>query len=337
MKRSRTRSTTITRKAGVLGLVTAAVLTLAQCAGSSSQDSEKPRSDGDRSTAAPDGRTDRSGETLTDLISAYTAGFNENSGYRRPSPTDRRTVAAGVALLLDHRRPQAERRLADVDLAVRTVTDKAAGRRYAEIADRSEDGAAPRGWGRVYVDLDSPARWSVQIPHPVADRDTERLGAELMRRSPGGVLVLAGAHRDAGRGDSADVAHRRDTVFHAVCDELVRRGLPGLQLHGMADDTAPDHDVVASTGRGREARTEGRALADALREQGWDVCRAWARSCPLAGRSNVQGRAASARDVPFLHVEFGPRIREDSAHARAVVGELAKVTRGWQRDGRHGT
>ncbi|MEU6992761.1 hypothetical protein ABZ953_19155 [Streptomyces sp. NPDC046465] len=333
MKRSRTRLTTIKRKARVLGLVTAAVLTLAQCTGSSSGDSENPRSEGGRSSAAPDGRTGEGGENLTELITAYTAGFDENSGYRRPSPTDRRTVAAGVALLLDHRRPEAERRLADVDLAVRTVTDKAAGRRYAEIADRSEGGAAPRGWGRVYLDMDTSPRWSVQIPHPVADRDTEQLGAELMRRSPGGVLVLAGAHRDAGRGDAADVAHRRDTVFHAVCDELVRRGLPGVQLHGMADDTAPDHDVVASTGRGREGVTEGRALADALREQDYDVCRAWARSCPLAARSNVQGRSAAAHDVPFLHVEFGPRIRLDHDHARAVVGALADLTRTWQRRG----
>ncbi|MEU1153558.1 hypothetical protein ABZ369_11115, partial [Streptomyces sp. NPDC005918] len=60
-------------------------------------------------------------------------------------------------------------------------------------------------------------------------------------------------------------------------------------------------------------------------------CRAWARSCPLAGRSNVQGRAASARDVPFLHVEFGPRIREDRDRTRAAVGALTDVTRSWQR------
>ncbi|MEU1145913.1 hypothetical protein ACFYO9_19850 [Streptomyces sp. NPDC005863] len=340
MKIFRTRPKPIARKAAALGLVTAAVLSLAQCGAGSSPDDDGSGPEASHAPSTPGGGTGRGGgageddkaaEGLTGMITAYTDGFHEDSGYRHPSRTDRNTVAEGVALLLDHRRPQAERRLADVDLAVRTVTDKSAGRRYAEIADRSEDGAAPRGWGRVYVDLDAPARWSVQVPHPVADRNTERLGAELMRRSPGGVLVLAGAHRDAGRGDEADVAHRRDTVFHAVCDELVRRGLPGVQLHGMADDSAPRHDVVASTGRGREAVTEGRALADALRGRGWDVCRAWARSCPLAGRSNVQGRAASARDVPFLHVEFGPRIREDRDRTRAAVGALTDVTRSWQR------
>ncbi|MFF3644415.1 hypothetical protein [Streptomyces sp. NPDC002564] len=334
MKIFRTRSSAITRRLGVLGLVTAAVLSLAQCTSGSSDDREKRRSDKGPSATTPGGgspRGPRPDEGLTALVTTYTEGFHEDSGYRRPSRTDRRAVAAGVALLLDGRRPQAERRLADVDLAVHTVTDKAAGRRYAEIADRSENAAAPRGWGRVYIDLDAPARWSVQVPHPVADRNTERLGAELMRRSPGGVLVLAGAHRDAGRGDEADVAHRGDTVFDAVCDELVRRGLPGVQLHGMADDSAPDHDVVASTGRGREAVDEGRDLADALRERGYDVCRAWARSCPLAGRSNLQGRAAASHDVPFLHVEFGPRIREHDDDARAAVTALTHLTRTWRR------
>ncbi len=325
MMNSHTRPVAIAKKLGILTAATACVLSLTQCSGGSSDQGRAPS----REHRGPSATTPRPG--LEREITTYTADFGEDTGYRRPSRTDRGTVAAGVGLLLDGRRDEAERRLADVDFAVRTVTDEATGRRYAEIADRAERGAAPRGWGRVYVGLDSPARWSVQVPHPVADQYTERLGAQLLSHAPGGVLVIAGAHRKAGRGDEADVAHRRDSVFHAVCAELVRRGLPGVQLHGMADDSAPDHDVVASTGRGREAVTEGRALADDLGKRGYDVCRAWARSCPLAGRTNVQGRAATARDVPFLHVEFGPRLREDRDRAEGAVQALADVTRTWRR------
>ncbi|WP_369218443.1 hypothetical protein [Streptomyces flavofungini] len=281
-------------------------------------------------TATPD---DRPADGLERIITDYTSGFDEDSGYRRPTREDRRTLAESVALLLDGKRSEAERRLADMDFAVRTVRDPVGGRRYAEVADRSEGGAAPRGWGRVYIDLDSPVRWSVQVPHPVADRNTERLGAQLLSRAPGGILVVAGAHREAGRGDTADVAHRRDSVFHAICAELVRRGLPGVQLHGMADDSAPKHDIVASTGRGRDAVTEGRDLADALRERGYDVCRAWARKCPLEGRTNLQGRAAAFHDVPWLHLEFGPDLRLHPAHARKAVDALADLTRTWRRQG----
>ncbi len=330
MKSYRTRLVTTAKKLGVLAGVTACVLSLSQC-GSGSSDPDHEPSRGSRnpaSSSAPDGRP---AEGLERVITDYTAGFDEDTGYRRPTRDDRRTLAESVALLLDGRRTAAEHRLADVDFAVRTIKDPVGGRRYAEVADRSEDGAAPRGWGRVYIDLDSPVRWSVQVPHPVADRYTEQLGARLFSRSPGGILVIAGAHRDAGRRDTADVAHRRDSVFHAICAELVRRGLPGVQLHGMADDSAPRHDVVASTGRGRHAVSEGRDLADALKERGFDVCRAWARSCPLEGRSNVQGRAAAFHDVPWLHIEFGPGIREDRRRARGAIEALADLTRTWRR------
>ncbi|MFF4950602.1 hypothetical protein ACWC2K_13550 [Streptomyces chattanoogensis] len=266
---------------------------------------------------------------LTRRISDYTSPFNEDSGYRHPTHEERQTVAQGVGLLLDGHRAQARQRLSRVDFEIRTVTDSATGRRYAEVGDRTERGPAPRGWGRVYVDLGAPAHWSVQVPHPVADARTEQLGVSVLRGPRGGVLVIAGAHRRAGDGDAADVAHRTDTVFDAVCDELTERGLPGIQVHGFADDSVPDYDVIASTGDGERARPEGQALADALRARTWHVCRAWARSCPLEGRTNVQGRKAAAEGVPFLHVEFSNTIRTSPALPRRAAEALGTVTATW--------
>lgn len=54
----------------------------------------------------------------------------------------------------------------------------------------------------------------------MSDRDTEPLGIRLLEDNPGGSLVLAGAHRRAGRGDAADVAHREDSAFHTIVVEL---------------------------------------------------------------------------------------------------------------------
>ncbi|MEU1277135.1 hypothetical protein [Streptomyces sp. NPDC005805] len=255
--------------------------------------------------------------------------MDEDTGYRRPGREDRTAVAAGVGLLLDGRREQAAERLADVDMEIRTVVDRADGRRYAEVADRSESARSPRGWGRVYVPLDSPARWSVQVPHPRADSGTEKLGVDVLRGAAGGVLVVAGAHREAGRGDASDVAHRRDTVFHAVCAELFRRGLPALQLHGFAPSSVPDHDMVASTGKGDAGRADGRVLADALRERDFTVCRAWVRDCPLEGRSNVQGRAAAAAGTPFLHLELSRAARTREDEGRAALDAIAVLTGEW--------
>lgn len=179
----------------------------------------------------------------------------------------------------------------------------------------------------MYIDLSRPAAtWSVQVPHPVADADSEKLGVGAWRGTPGGVMVLAGANRRAGEGDAADVAHRRDTVFHAVCAELVAHRLPGIQLHGYADSTEPDYDVIVSTGKGDHGRSWGEGLSSALRQEGFEVCRVWVRRCSLEGRTNVQGRTAAAAELPFLHVEFSRSIRESekrTARAVTAIGEAA--------------
>ncbi|MFJ8198646.1 hypothetical protein [Streptomyces sp. NPDC096152] len=277
-----------------------------------------------------DGHAD--GVDLARVVADYTSRFGPDRGYRPPTRDDRTRVAEAVGQLLDGRRGQAQQQLSQLDFTVRTLVDRVSGHRYAEIADRTDDAVAPRGWGRMYVDLDHRARWSVQVPHPVADQGTEQLGVGVLRGSPGGILVIAGAHRKAGRGDAADVAHRRDTVFDAVCDELARRRLPGIQVHGFADDSAPGYDVVASTGRGSAGRDDGRRLADALRAKGFAVCRAWARSCPLEGHENVQGGRADSEDLPFLHVEFAHAVRDDTTRMGRAVTAVDTVTARWARE-----
>ncbi|MFB7273162.1 hypothetical protein [Streptomyces sp. NPDC056244] len=250
-----------------------------------------------------------------------------DAGFRPPNRAERETVASGVALYLDGRRGEAERRLAEVDFGVRILRDSERGRRFAEIADRA--GEDTRGWGRVYIPLDGPARFSVQVPHPVADAYSETLGAGVLRTTPGGVLVIAGAHRTAGEGNAADMAHRTDTVFHAVCAELVARHLPGIQIHGFADTTSPSHEAVVSTGAGDQARPQATTLARALKTASFRVCRAWTANCPLAGRTNKQGRLAADAEVPFIHVEFSRTVRTDPARTRDAVEAMSAAVADW--------
>ncbi|MET8244068.1 hypothetical protein ABZV31_06310 [Streptomyces sp. NPDC005202] len=278
---------------------------------------------GTHSSSAP------AGVPLEHRIADFASHLREDAGYREPRRAERRAVADAVGQVLDGHLDRARTLLSDVDFQLRTLTDSATGRRYAELSDRTEDGPTPRGRGRVYIDLSAPVRWSVQVPHPTADANTERVGARVLLGSPGGVMVLAGAHRRAGVGNAADVAHRTDSVFDAVCDELARRRLPGIQVHGFADDSAPGYDVVASTGKGTAGRADGRRLADALRARGFAVCRAWTRSCPLEGRDNVQGRRADAEDLTFLHVEFARSVRASDARIRQGVAAVDTITARW--------
>ncbi|MFJ4922351.1 hypothetical protein [Streptomyces sp. NPDC088725] len=266
---------------------------------------------------------------MRERVAGFTSSLGPDGGYRDPTSQERKTVAEGVGLLLDGHRAEAAKRLADIDFRLRTLTDRVGGRRYAEIADNAETSRAARGWGRIYVDLDTAPQWSVQVPHPFSDRASDMVGVGVLRATPGGVLILAGAHREAGEGNESDMAHRRDSVFHAVCAELLKRRLPGIQVHGFANASAPGYDVIASTGAGGKGRTAGRALADGLREKGFTVCRAWARDCPLAGRENVQGVAAKAAGVPFLHVEFNRDVRTDEKLIGRVAAASKAATSAW--------
>lgn len=304
------------RTAVLLALLVAAVAVVVPALDRSRTDDPKP---GPTPTDGPATGLER-------RLSTYASEVVADSRFSPPDRAEREALAEGVALYVDGERTKAASRLAEVDFGVRVVRD-GPGRRYAEIADRTDE--TRRGWGRVYIDLDTAPRYSVQVPHPVADAYTDRLGAGVLRAAPGGVLVIAGAHRRAGEGDAADVAHRRDTVFHAITVELVARGIPGIQVHGFADSSVPGRDVVVSTGAGDVARPQGRTLADALDDDGFRVCRAWVDKCPLEGRNNKQGRLAAAEDVPFLHVEVSRAVRGDAARTARAVAAMATAVREW--------
>jgi hypothetical protein len=295
------------------------------------------RSDNGRSPGGGGSTAPRGGVDLERRVTDFTAGFGAGGGtaarggYRPPSLLERTTIADGVGLLLEGRRSAAVARLAEVDYVLRTLTDSGTGRSFAEIADARESGTGNRGWGRVYADLGAPVRWSVQVPHPVADQDSEKIGVGVLRGTPGGVMVLAGAHRDAGEDGSADVAHRADTVFDAICTELVHRGLPGVQVHGFADATEPHYDVLLSTGKGSDAHAAAVALARGFGDHGLDVCRAWTRDCTLEGRTNAQSAVAAAAHVPFLHAEFSRSVRDSPRRIARAVAALEGTTAGWNR------
>lgn len=196
----------------------------------------------------PAGRTEPSAKELVDLSSrvlSYTATFRPDAPYTPPDGEQREQLARAVGRLLTGDARTAEHLLAPIGLKVTRLTDTPSGRRYDEIAATGDGDSAH--WGRLYLNADSRVRWSAQVPHPVSDRGTERLGLRLLEDNTGGALVLAGAHRRAGRTDAADVAHREDSAFHAIVVELQKRGVPGVQLHGFAEEQGRTTRTTATT------------------------------------------------------------------------------------------
>ncbi|GGP39767.1 hypothetical protein [Streptomyces abikoensis] len=316
----------------LLGTLTLTALTgLTGCADLSGR--ARPGAAGAPDTGPPDAGGTAGTVDLGARITGFTDGINQNGHYRVPAASDRRAVADGVRLLVDGDRAAAERSLVGAGYALRTLADRQDGRRYAEIADATREGETTRGWGRVYLDLQGPARWSVQVPHPSADQRTEQLGIGLLRGAPGGVLILAGAHRNAAGstdGDAADVAHRADSVFAAVAAVLADRRLPAVQVHGFADASLPEHDVVVSPGKGDAGLPAARRLSAALGREKLRVCEVWRRYCGrLEGRTNVEGDHADAVGAPFLHVEHSRTVRFDDALMGEAVRALTEVVRRW--------
>ncbi len=292
-------------------------------------------------TLAARGRAERprvaqstpSGPVPVDLaarVDEYTAGFTADGPYTAPDAAQRRAVAEGVLGALDGQSEQAGRALARAGYRLTEFTEAATGRRVAEIAEIADDpGTGSRGWGRVYLDLSARPYWSVQVPHPVSDARTEALGVDMFRAAPGGVLVLAGAHRRAGADGSSDVAHRSDTVFAAVVEALTGRGLPGIQVHGFDEGSLPGQDAVVSSGAG-QAGPAAELTAAGLARAGYAVCRAWREKCgQLGGTTNVEGRFAAGAGVPWLHVELGNGLRTEPARRAVVAGVLAETARSW--------
>lgn len=258
--------------------------------------------------------------TLDQQIGELTARLNPRQRYRPPSRAETRRAVTAAEQLTSGDIDAARSVFDTLGFTVDSLYDTAAQRDYL-VAAGEKDG--DRTWGMLVVAAESVRPdVLVEVPHPRADLETERIGLAMFRALPRSGLLVAGAHRRAADG-AADVAHERDSLFHAVAQDLGRQGALQLQLHGFADDSLPGTDVVISSGRAKVgARVE--RLADALDAIGLDVCRAWRDRCAvLEGRNNAQGRAAARHDLEFVHLELNHRTRTDPVWRDGAVGAVA--------------
>lgn len=282
------------RRTVLTGVAGAAVLAPSACGGASSADD------------------------LDDLVRTLSEAADRDQAYRPPRPDERDGLRAALEPIRGGAPAADPGRFGLDPVAGR---DPVTGRRWIGVTSRPGD---ERSWGAVVADQDRQASVLVEVPHLRADLYTEDLGLAVFRALPATVLVIAGAHRDAAGGD-ADVAHRDDSLFHAVAAGWGGTGLPQLQLHGFHDDSLPGHDAVVSPGAGSPNALVARVAA-ALDDAGLRVCRAAERDCgSLEGRTNVQGRAAAAAGSPFVHVELNRSTREDGTARDRVAAALARA------------
>ncbi|OZM79500.1 hypothetical protein [Pseudonocardia sp. MH-G8] len=247
--------------------------------------------------------------------------LDPDQDYRAPTADERAAVPAAIDRLVSgNAGPDAVAMFDRLAMDLSAGTDPATGRPFLLAASRP---GAEESWGAVVVDRGAEPSVVVEVPHPVADRDTEHVGLALFRAVPGAVLLVGGAHRRAA-GEHADVAHHEDSFFHAVAGHLGARGMPELQLHGFGSASLPAVDAVVSAGAGT-AGLLTMLVADELDAAGPAVCRAWRQDCgALEGRTNAQGRAAAVDGRPFVHVELSRAVR-GQARRGVIVEALARA------------
>lgn len=242
-------------------------------------------------------------------VLAFVAAQQEDrSAYERPSDSAARDLSRSVLALGTGDRDGAEELAA---AHAYEVVELSSGRLALAPQVLPDD----RGWGLYVVDP-TGADLAVEVPHPRADQDTERLGAELVEQVGARYLLVAGAFRRAA--DGADVAREPDAVFSLVHRALAEAGVPAVQLHGYAEDSLPTVDLIPSPGAA-DLSPLVRRIADAAEDEGFAVCRPWREDCgQLEGRRNVQGLASAGAGAVFVHLELTRDLRLPAGRERVV-------------------
>lgn len=258
--------------------------------------------------------------TLDDQIAALTKSLHADQRYRGVSEKEGRRAVDAVERLIDGDTGAAQDEFESLGVTVGHIHD-APSQRDCVVASAEVD--TDRTWGMIVLDPGSGTPdVLIEVPHPRSDLHTEQIGLALFRAVPGSALLIAGAHRRAA-GGKADVAHQSDSLFAAVADELGQRGSYPVQLHGFADKSMPEADVVISTGKADVGKRSKR-IAEALEDGGLEVCRAWTRKCAgLEGLQNAQGKAAARHGHPFLHLELSHTTRTDPTRRSVTLAALA--------------
>jgi hypothetical protein len=222
---------------------------------------------------------------------------------------------------------------------IRWFNDVSTAQQYCvlmEVADEDGDGVVDRGWGTFIINPSPSRELSIQIAHPVADKDTEDEGIGVFKGTSSRSFLMAGTHRNANSITStcqstfleADVAHNIVNLFQPTVQELltfynvIGTDFVGIQFHGDAPDSCPGVDVYLTHGLNRKS-VAGDKILDLQSNllayhPAWhvDVPDPANPPCNLHGSTNVQGRllngvepgsvctvSASSSTGKFIHVE----------------------------------
>lgn len=258
------------------------------------------------------------GDDLTAFMVTFSATIVETQPYRDPTSGEIDTFLDGMAKVMAGR---SDHGLGTLGFTVTTGFEAETKRPYALIVNEY---GTERAWGAYLIDMSQQVNSLIEIPHPVADAQTQYIGLDMWRGNPGSILMVAGAHRLAD-GGQADVCDFTTNMFYAVGVYFADFGVSQVQPHGFADASAPQFDVIVSSGASNSTTLDYR-IADALEDNGFRVGRSWDGSATvLLGTTNTLGVAARASGDVFVHVEINNTIRSSQALRQQFADIMSTV------------
>jgi hypothetical protein len=165
------------------------------------------------------------------------------------------------------------------------------------------------GWGTYVFSQDKNASpLVVEVPHPIADWNTEIEGVEIFRKVNAYALLVAGAHRCANNLFSpctgttiacgqvepyriSDVNHTVQNVFHATHQTVAdcQADFVALQLHGNSVSNCPDVFVSNGTTRpGGLAENLSDRISSSCKEYKVDLADGEEGECAFTGGGSPQ-------------------------------------------------
>jgi hypothetical protein len=190
-----------------------------------------------------------------------------------------------------------------------------------------ENTPVQRGWGTYIVNPSSQSTVTFEIPHPLWDTYSWRLGLNAYLACNAKWYILAGTHRYANTDSSSDMAHVTQSIFHTA-HKLIAPPY-AVQIHGF-DGSSPQYtgypDAVISGGT-----LYPTAIFYTLRDQyiqkgftaGVFSYSTYSQLSLLGATTNVQGKWSNNNGRVFIHIEHDQPLRFDTLNSRKVINALA--------------
>lgn len=203
--------------------------------------------------------------------------------------------------------------------------DTGTGRKHTMLRERQNaDGSWPHAWGTYIFSPESTSNTAIEVVHPLADLDSEKVGLETFRRANAKYLLIAGAHRKSNADESADVAHAETSVFEQIHRAAISPSTKVLQPHGFSEAKHPHYgEVLVSPGTDRPTLL-AKDISSALQGAGFDARLYDGVSySELSATTNVQETSTREIGASFLHVELSRSVRDDDSRRAVLTDTLA--------------